>query len=425
MAYIRSLHLTAFRNYGEAALGELETGPVVLYGANGAGKTNVLEAVSLLSPGKGMRGAKATEMQRLFTTPHPNPLPGGEREYNLTPSPRGGEGWGLSAEALAKADEGQGWTISAEIETQYGPARIGTGLDPATEKRLVRINGAPAKGQAALSEYLSCVWLTPQMDRLFLDAASSRRRFLDRLVFAFDAGHSGRTARFENAMAQRSKILRENSRPDPAWLDGLERTIAETGTAIAAARLEFCARLQQACDTAGQKEDQLFPRARLRIGGTLEELLTRSPALEVEDMYRYQLRDSRKADALTGGSATGPHKSDLIVAYAAKDMPAAQCSTGEQKALLIGIVLAHSRLIAAEKGAPPILLLDEIAAHLDKNRRAGLYSLLSALGGQVWMTGTDRGLFDALAPYDPQMFAVDSGHIAPQRSKTARSAGNF
>ncbi len=374
MAFVRSLHLTAFRNYAQAALDGLETGPVVLYGANGAGKTNVLEAVSLLSPGRGMRGVKALEMQR-------------------------------------QGESAQPWAVSADVETLYGPARIGTGLDPAAGKRLVRINGAAAKGQAALSEYLACVWLTPQMDRLFLDASSSRRRFLDRLVFAFDAGHSGRTTRFENAMAQRSKILREQARPDSAWLDGLERTIAETGTAIAAARLEFSARLQQACDTAGRKEDSLFPRARLRVGGTLEELLARSPALEVEDVYRYQLRESRAADAFTGGSVTGPHKSDLIVTYAAKDMPAAQCSTGEQKALLIGIVLAHSRLIAAEKGTPPVLLLDEVAAHLDESRRAGLYGLLSALGGQVWMTGADRSLFDALSPYDPQIFSVANGAI--------------
>jgi DNA replication and repair protein RecF len=375
MGFITGFNLTNFRCYDAAALAALPCGPIVLYGPNGAGKTNVLEAVSLLSPGRGLRGVKAAEIQR------------------------------HGADAA--------WAVAAEAETPYGPTRIGTGLDPATDRRVVRINGDAAKGQSALTDYLACVWLTPQMDRLFLDAASARRKFLDRLVFAFDAGHSGRTTRFENAMSQRSKILREHGRPDPSWLDALEAGIAETGVAIAAARLEFVQRLQQACDAAAAGEDHLFPRAWLAMRGTLEELLCNAPALEIEDLYKYQLKQSRQVDAMTGGAATGPHKSDLYVTYAAKSMPAAQCSTGEQKALLIGIVLAHSRLIAAEKGAPPVLLLDEVAAHLDDTRRAGLYDLLNALGGQVWMTGTDASLFDALAPYTPSIFRVESSRISP------------
>lgn len=374
MAYLTSLSLTQFRCYEGADMRGLMSGPVVLFGQNGAGKTNILEAASLLSPGRGLRGVKPMEIQRVGET--------------------------------------EAWAVASEVETPYGLTRIGTGRDPVTDKRVVRING-DTKSQTALSDYLSCVWLTPQMDRLFLDTASSRRKFLDRLVFAFDAGHSGRTTRFENAMAQRSKILREHAQPDPAWLSSLEMTMAETGIAIAAARIECVQKLQQACDAAHSGESDLFPRARLAMTGTIEELLMRVPALEVEDLYKYQLRESRRIDAQTGGAATGPHKSDLAVWFAAKDMPAAHCSTGEQKALLIGIVLAHSRLIAGEKGAPPILLLDEVAAHLDDTRREGLYRLLMSLGGQVWMTGTDRNLFDAILPFSPALFEVRSSIIQP------------
>ncbi len=359
MAFIRSLQLHAFRCYDSVRLDGLPSGPVVLTGPNGAGKTNVLEAVSLLSPGRGIRGAKISEMQ--------------QRDANAA------------------------WAVSAEAETPFGATRIGTGLDAnsMTEKRIVRINGDTVKAQTALAEYLACVWLTPQMDRLFIDGSSSRRKFMDRLIFAFDPGHAGRVTRYENAMSQRSKILRENERPDPVWLDGLEAQMAETGVAIAAARSEFLVILQRACDQQDVAET-LFPRALMSLRGTIEELLSRAPALEVEDMFRYQLRESRSVDARTGGAATGPHKADLAVTYAAKDMPADQCSTGEQKALLIGMTLAHSRLMAAERGAPPILLLDEVAAHLDESRRAALYEILLELGGQVWMTGTDAHLFAAL-----------------------------
>jgi len=353
MSWVRELQFQNFRCYEQAQLAELSAGPVVLYGANGAGKTNVLEAVSLLSPGRGLRGAKIPEIQKI--------------------------------------DSAAPWSIAAKVETQYGETRIGTGRDPIKDTRLVRINGAAARGQGALSEYLSCVWLTPQMDGLFLDASSSRRRFLDRLVFAFDPSHSGRVTRYENAMRQRSRLLQEDKKADPVWLDGLEETMAETGVAIAAARQDFAGRLQRACHEADAQK--LFPLALLHVSGTIEGLLRHSPALEVEDMFKYQLKQSRAQDSVSGGAATGPHKSDLAVRYAAKDMPADQCSTGEQKALLIGIVLAHSRLIKAEKGAPPLLLLDEVAAHLDDHRRAVLHEILLGLGGQVWLTGTDQNLF--------------------------------
>ncbi|MBL4805076.1 MAG: DNA replication and repair protein RecF, partial [Alphaproteobacteria bacterium] len=254
------------------------------------------------------------------------------------------------------------------------------------------------------------VWLTPQMDRLFLDSSSHRRRFLDRLVFAFDPGHSGRVTRYENAMRQRSKLLQEgakNNGADPSWLKGLESQMAETGVAIAAARLEFVGRLQAAVK---KSDEEHFPQATLKATGTLEELLGNESALSVEEMFAYQLEQSRSRDEITGGAATGPHKSDLQVVYTAKDMPADQCSTGEQKALLIGITLAHARLIVAERGRAPLLLLDEVAAHLDENRRAALYSILKELGGQAWLTGTDKSLFDQIE--DGQFFEIKDAQVA-------------
>jgi len=227
-------------------------------------------------------------------------------------------------------------------------------------------------------------------------------------VFGFDPGHSGRVSRYENAMRQRSKLLQDGA-PDMSWVASLEAQMAETATAIAAARLDFAHRLQAACLAA---ENEHFPTAQLRVSGTLEDLLVRSSALEVEEMFAYSLEESRPRDALNGGAATGPHKSDLLVRYAAKDMAADQCSTGEQKALLIGITLAHARLIAGERGFAPILLLDEVAAHLDEERRAGLYDLLEGLGGQVLLTGTDAALFEGLQGR-AQFFELCEAKIKP------------
>jgi DNA replication and repair protein RecF len=368
MAYVSSLKLHNFRCYPEARFDALASGFVVLSGLNGAGKTNVLEAVSLLSPGRGLRGAKIMEIQC--------------------------------------RESGKPWAVSTTITGKNGNVQIGTGLDPQTEKRVIRINTETAKAQAALSDYLSCVWLTPQMDRLFLDSASHRRKFLDRLIFAFDPGHAGRVNRYENAMAQRSRLLRDGMN-DMSWLNALESQMAETGIAIAAARLDFVQRLQNASEKTSPGP---FPLAQLTAAGTLETLIARGPALEAEEIFAYQLSESRARDTVTGGAATGPHKSDLGVNYAAKNMPADQCSTGEQKALLIGIILAHTRLIAAERGAPPILLLDEVAAHLDPDRRAALYEILGDLKGQVWLTGTEEGLFESIARTG-QFFHVENGSL--------------
>lgn len=355
MAALEQLKLNSFRCYDTASLSSLSSGLVVLYGANGVGKTNLLEAVSLLSPGRGLRGARVMDIQNT---------------ENLSP-----------------------WAVSGMINTPYGEVRIGTGLDPNSkqgkEKRTVRINGQTAKSQAKLGEHLSCVWLTPQMDRLFLDSGRERRKFLDRLVFTFDPGHSGRVIRYENAMSQRSRLLRDGQNDD-SWIGGLEQQMAETGIAIAAARLDFCQRLQAACKA---ENDSVFPRARVFVKGNIEEWLGDVPAIEVEDRFKHELQQSRPRDSVTGGAVIGPHKSDLSVIYDSKNMRADQCSTGEQKALLIGLILAHSRLIKAERGAPPILLLDEVAAHLDENRRNALYRILQDLGAQSWLTGTEKTLF--------------------------------
>jgi DNA replication and repair protein RecF len=372
MTAIQTLKLQNFRCYDQAALQDLQTGLIVLSGPNGAGKTNILEAISLLSPGRGLRSAGVMEIQK-----------------NSAPS---------------------AWAVSGTLHSAYEEIKLGTGLDPASkpnaEKRTVRINGQTERSQSAFAKYLSCVWLTPQMDRLFLDSSRDRRKFLDRLVFAFDASHAGRVTRYENALGQRSRLLKDGKN-DNAWLSGLEQQMAETGVAIAAARLECVHRLQTACNNA---EHAYFPLARLAVKGTIEELLAHTPALEVEELFKYQLRSSRTRDSHAGGAATGPHKTDLQVIYAAKNMHADQCSTGEQKALLIGIILAHARLLKAERGRTPILLLDEVAAHLDENRRRALYDILNDLGAQGWLTGTDDNLFDAIKS-SAQFFTVRNSSI--------------
>lgn len=354
MSFLKSLFLQNFRSYTEANLQGLASGFIVLSGPNGAGKTNILEAVSLLSPGKGLRNADLDEIQRKSSD-----LP---------------------------------WVVSAKAETIYGEIALGTGRDPDKKRRVVRIKGEAAKSQADLADYVSCLWLTPTMDRIFLEGSSGRRKFLDRMVFAFEPSHAGRLTRYDNALSQRSKILKEE-KYDPAWVSGLEEQMAETGIAIAAARNEFVQRLQVVCD----RGDADFPVADLAIRGFVEDRLAGMPALQVEEEFKKQLKYSRTQDAVMGGSSSGTHRSDLSVRYRDKKMEADQCSTGEQKALLIGIVNSHATLMKNERGSPPILLLDEIAAHLDENRRAKLFEKLAALGGQVWLTGTDDSLFSAIS----------------------------
>ena len=371
MPAVTRLTLTRFRNYLSARL-DVGPEPVVLTGVNGAGKTNLLEALSFLSPGRGLRRARLEEVER---TPHPG-------------AP---EGWAVAA------------TLSNGVE-------IGTGSVPgaARERRQVRIDGQTARGQTALAGQLAVLWLTPQMDRLFLEGSGGRRRFLDRLVFGFDAAHAGRLSRYEHAMRERGRLLREGGR-DTGWLTALEDQMATGGVAVAAARREVAARLSAAC-AAGIGP---FPRAELGVTGALEDRLAEQPALPVEDEYRRRLRDGRRADAETGGAALGPHRSDFQVRWRKGDGPplaAESCSTGEQKALLLAIVLANARLLASGPAGPPLLLLDEVAAHLDSGRRAALFEEILALGGQAWLTGTDDALFEPLK-YRARFISVSDGRV--------------
>lgn len=367
------LALSDFRCYVRAELAP-EPGAVVLTGPNGAGKTNLLEAISFLAPGRGLRRALIGAIDR---------RPPANGAAIAAPAPTPGP-----------------WAVAARLAGPEGPVELGTGRDPAAPadaarpRRLVKVDGAFMRGQASLAAHLSVSWLTPQMDRLFLDGAGDRRRFLDRLVYGFDPEHAGRVAAFDHALRERARLLRgEVARPDPAWLDALEEQMAARGVAIAAARAALVERLALAAgETAGP-----FPVPVLAMTGALEAWLAAMPALAVEDRLKAELAAGRRQDAASGGAIAGPHRSDLAVADRRTGMPAADCSTGEQKALLLALVLAHARLQAAERGAPPILLLDEVAAHLDAGRRAALFDELLALGGQVWLTGTDEALFAPLA----------------------------
>ena len=360
---VTRLALTDFRNYRSERL-DLAAGPVVLTGPNGAGKTNLLEAVSVLSPGRGLRNARLGDLDRRCGTDEP---------------------------------ETNGWAVAATIETERGAVRIGTGRDPAGgERRVVRIDGETVRGQATLGEVIGVTWLTPQMDRLFIEGPSARRRFLDRLVLGFDPAHAARAAAYEHAMRERSRLLRDSNlsgkAADPAWLDALDETMAAQGVAVAAARRDAVERLDEACATAGGP----FPRARLSLAGTVETWLDELPALAAEDRFKTALKDSRAADAISGGAGVGPHRSDLAVTHAEKGIPADSLSTGEQKALLISIILAHARLQRQTRGEPPLLLIDEVAAHLDVTRRTALFETLLGLESQVWLTGTDAALFAPL-----------------------------
>jgi DNA replication and repair protein RecF len=360
----------------------LEIGPtsVVLTGSNGAGKTSILEALSLLAPGRGLRRARLEELPRWRP---------GEAD------PVAPTDWAVAAR-LSRADE------EIDVGTGCTVRRQPAGSARARERRQVRIDGRPAKSQAVLAEVLGMTWLTPEMDRLFVDGASSRRRFLDRLVFGLDPAHAARVAAYERALQQRARLLRQGAAADPTWLTALEDTMATTGVAVAAARRDATARLTQ----ASRRGSGPFPAADLGSSGEVEDWLDREPALSVEDKLRAALKVSRTKDAETGGAVTGPHKGDLLVRHSATARPAGQCSTGEQKALLVAIVLASARVQSEERGVTPIVLLDEVAAHLDARHRAALFDAVSALDVQAWYAGTDRTVFEPLRGR-AQFFAVE------------------
>ena len=341
---VRRLALSDFRNYREARL-EADDRFVVLTGPNGAGKTNLLEALSLLAPGRGLRRARPREMTR-----H-----GAER-----------------------------WTVTAQLDTAWGTVDIGAGLGEG-DRRAAHIDGAVRRGRDGT---VAVVWLTPQMDRLFLDGAGARRRFLDRLALAVDPAHARRTQAYETAMRQRLALLRAGA-ADGDWLAALERSMAERGVAVAASRRDLVERLRAAI-AAGSGP---FPKARLALSGDIDAWLEEGPALEAEDRLVAALAEGRARDAESGRTGTGPHRSDLAVADAECGMPAADCSTGEQKALLIALVLASARLAAQ----PPLLLLDDVAAFLDEGRRLALFDEIGGLGCQAWLTGADARVFAPLA----------------------------
>jgi len=371
--HIAKLTLSNFRNYASLSLG-LQPGAVVLTGENGAGKTNLLEAISFLSPGRGLRRATLEEAMRI-----------GSRD---------------------------GFAVHAEVEGPYGSCRIGTGTagtaaEGSESGRRVRIDGEPQRSAEAMLDWLRVIWLTPAMDALFTGASADRRRFLDRLVLAIDPAHGRRAADYEKAMRSRNRLFADDVRDD-AWFDAIEMQMAETGVAIAAARAEMLRLLAAMIERlpAGSP----FPKALLALEGTVDEAIARNPAVEVEEDFRTRLREERPRDRAAGRALEGPHRSELLVRHAPKDMPAESCSTGEQKALLVGLVLAHARLTAELSGMAPILLLDEISAHFDADRRAALFDILEDLNCQAFMTGTERALFSSLEGR-AQFLAVSGGAI--------------
>jgi DNA replication and repair protein RecF len=372
---IRRVTLTNFRSYRAAALATGDK-PIVLFGPNGAGKTNLLEAISFLAPGRGLRRATLDEVAF-----------------------REGDG---------------SWAVAAEVEGTLGLANLGTGIERRVDEgetfsRACRIDREPVGSAVAFADHLRVVWMVPAMDTLFAGAPSERRRFLDRLALAVDAEHAGRVNALDRALRSRNRLL-EDRQPDTQWLDAVEHETAELAVAVASLRAETVSRLAA---VLASRRGSAFPPAEIALDGWMEKLIQAHPALEIEERYRTVLRENRARDAAAGRTLDGPHLTDLAVVYADKGIAAADASTGEQKALLIGLILAHARLIAAMTGFPPVLLLDEVVAHLDPSRRRALHQELAQVGAQVWMTGADPALFVEVAD-DATMVEVGSGRLEPQ-----------
>ncbi len=377
--YLDRIKLSAFRNYGQLGL-SLDGRHVVLSGPNGSGKTNLIEAVSLLSPGRGLRRASAAQM-------------------------------------IHKDGASEGFSVFAALINHEDTYEIGTGSvpsspgEPISRARRVRINGTTAKSSDELLDLCRIIWLTPSMDGLFTGPASDRRRFLDRMVLAIDPGHGQRANAYERAMRQRNKLLEDSAGQlrDNRWLDGIEEQLASLGIAIHAARAEL---VQLLSSIIAKEEADQFPSAVLAIGGELEELAQScEDATALESAYRRHLQDTRPRDQAARRTLVGAHRSDLFVTHAQKEMEAALCSTGEQKALLVGLILSHGLLTKSVSGHAPVMLFDEIAAHLDVDRRAALFERIDAIGGQAFMTGTDRNLFDAMGD-KAQRFRVEAGAVS-------------
>jgi DNA replication and repair protein RecF len=368
---LTALSLRDLRNYATLDL-TFDASLVALSGPNGAGKTNLLEAISLLTPGRGLRRAAFEEIVR------------------------------NGAEA--------GWTVATTLSRDGEEARLGTALSGRggeARSRKVRINGATMPSADAFLEYLRLLWLTPAMDGLFTGSAGDRRRFLDRLVLTVDSAHGRRMRDFERLLTQRNRILEESG--DAAWLDAVEAELAAHAIAVALARAETV-QLLSSRTLRGESAPGAFPAGRISLQGDFDASIAGLSAAEAELRYRDVLSGGRPADRAARRTLKGPHRSDLDVVFAAKDMPAAKSSTGEQKALLIGLVLAHAEIVAEVSGMTPVLLLDEVAAHLDPDRRRALFARLAALGGQSFLTGTDRALFADL-PADSAHYRVVSGTV--------------
>ncbi len=370
---IHRLTLTHFRNYRAASL-QTQASIIVLAGPNGAGKTNCIEAISFLSPGRGLRRANLEDVAD---------------------------------------NQGDGsWAVSAEVEGALGLATLGTGIDAPTPdvsvSRRCRIDREPVASATAFGDHLRMVWLTPAMDGLFLGPASERRRFFDRLVLAIDSEHSARVSALDRSLRSRNRLL-EVRNYDDHWCDAIERETAELAVAVAAMRGQTAARLAAMLRSRGAAS--AFPSAEIALDGWMENALMSESATAVEDRYRQILRENRPRDGIAGRTLDGPHLTDLQVIYAPKRMPARDASTGEQKALLIGLILAHAGLVAEMTGITPLLLLDEVVAHLDPGRRVALFEELAKLGAQVWMTGADQAAFADIGSAG-EIFAVDSGRIA-------------
>jgi len=357
---LQSLTLFNFRNYEYARM-EISPSPVVLTGENGAGKTNILEAVSLLTIGRGLRRAKLSEIDKL--TPNPQ---------SPTSNP---------------------WAISANLIGRLGEVKIGTGRDGEsienTDKRIVKIDGKLVKGQAELSRHTSMIWLTPQMEQLFGESASAGRKFLDRLVFSFDTDHASRINEYDYAMRERNKLL-ALGRGDKIWLDALEQTMAETASATALARITTADHINHTIASSPLS----FPKAFVEARGFVEDLLKAgSSALEAENGLKTALADGRGRDGAAGRTLIGTHRSELCVTHLGKNMPAGSCSMGEQKAMMLSIILAQARAGSQWHGVTPIILLDEVAGHLDAVKRSELFEEITEIKAQVWMTGTDFSQF--------------------------------
>ena len=374
-AVLTHLTLTDFRSYERAELA-LDGRPAFLFGANGAGKTNLLEAVSLLAPGRGLRGAAIAEIGRR--------LPG---------------------EA-----QGRAWSVAARVEGADGETRLGTGLETAgAARRVVRLEGENAP-PGRLADLVRLVWLTPQQDRLFLEGAAERRRFFDRLTFAAEPAHAAFAAAYDKTLRERMRLLTADAPPDPDWLTALEARMAEAGAHMAEARARTLIALQDEID---HRHGRPFPQGALSLTGDWERMAGQGlEAAEIAARLAAALRAGRERDAAAGRGRTGPHRGDLAVVHREKDRPAAECSTGEQKALILNLVLAQASRLSRAEGAPnPILLLDEVAAHLDRIRRAALFDEIEALGLQAFLTGTDEALFDDLKGR-AQGVQVDAARLA-------------